>query len=71
MSVLYIRDKNTGAFHGIRSIKGDTGNSGVYLGSEQPTDPKVKVWIEPDGACSGDSFELIQEITFTEATNIW
>lgn len=34
--------------------KGDTGDSGVYLGSDEPTDPNVNVWIDPDG----DGFEV-------------
>lgn len=29
--------------------KGDTGNSGVYVGSEEPTDPNVSVWIDTAG----------------------
>lgn len=28
--------------------KGDTGDSGVYIGTEQPTDEEVNVWIDPD-----------------------
>lgn len=28
--------------------KGDTGDSGVYIGTEQPTDDEVNVWIDPD-----------------------
>ena len=33
-----------------RGEKGETGNSGVYIGSEEPTDPDVNVWIDPDGS---------------------
>jgi len=33
----------------VRGGKGDTGNSGVYIGTEEPTDPEVKVWIDPTG----------------------
>ena len=29
--------------------KGDTGDSGVYLGSKEPTDPAIRVWIHPEG----------------------
>lgn len=28
---------------------GPTGNSGVYIGSEVPTDPEVNVWVDPTG----------------------
>ena len=29
--------------------KGDTGASGVYIGPDEPTDPDIDVWINPDG----------------------
>lgn len=32
--------------------KGETGNSGVYVGSEAPTDEGVNVWIDPAGDTS-------------------
>lgn len=41
---------------GTRSVdvmdgeKGDTGDSGVYYGSATPTDPDVRVWIDPEGS---------------------
>ena len=38
-----------------RGIKGDTGESGVYIGSEAPTDPNVGVWIDSDGTPDGIS----------------
>jgi hypothetical protein len=31
---------------------GDAGASGVYIGSEEPTDPDVNVWIKDNGAAS-------------------
>lgn len=31
----------------IRGPKGATGNSGVYIGDTEPTDPEVNVWISP------------------------
>lgn len=31
------------------NLKGDTGNSGVYIGSTEPQDPEQLVWINPDG----------------------
>lgn len=31
------------------SIRGATGNSGVYIGDTEPTDPNVNVWIIPNG----------------------
>ena len=32
-----------------RGDKGDTGDSGVYIGDEEPTDPNINVWISPNG----------------------
>ena len=29
--------------------KGETGNSGVYVGTDAPTDPSIMVWIDTDG----------------------
>lgn len=34
---------------GAPGAKGDKGDSGVYLGSTEPADKSVKVWINPDG----------------------
>lgn len=34
------------------SLKGEKGDSGVYYGSEEPTDPEIDVWIDPDGESS-------------------
>ena len=31
------------------SLKGDTGSSGVYVGTTEPTDASVNVWINPSG----------------------
>ena len=41
--------------------KGDTGSSGVYYGTTEPTDPAINVWIDPSGVsnietASGVSF---------------
>lgn len=33
----------------IRGPQGLTGESGVYIGTEEPTDPDVRVWINPSG----------------------
>ena len=45
-----IRSDNDGVPHLLFGIpKGDTGDSGVYIGSSEPTDPAVNVWIAPDG----------------------
>lgn len=33
----------------IKGPKGDTGESGVYIGTTEPTDPVKEVWINPEG----------------------
>lgn len=38
----------------LSELQGDTGNSGVYVGSEEPTDPNVKVWIDVTGSEDGN-----------------
>lgn len=37
--------------------KGDTGNSGVYIGDDEPTDDDIAVWIDTDGDADGDADE--------------
>lgn len=32
---------------GADYFKGETGESGVYVGAEQPTNEEINVWIEP------------------------
>lgn len=47
---------------GDKGEKGDTGIPGVYVGTEEPTDPNVSVWVNP----SGD--DAVEEITLTDKT---
>ena len=37
--------------------KGDTGNSGVYIGDDEPADDDIAVWIDTDGDADGDADE--------------
>lgn len=32
----------------IASLKGETGSSGVIVSSDEPTDPEITVWVDPD-----------------------
>lgn len=41
------RRLENGDFIGEKGDKGATGDSGVYIGEEEPTDPDVNVWICP------------------------
>ena len=38
---------------GANGEKGDTGESGVYIGAEEPTDESVNVWIDTDATADG------------------
>lgn len=42
--------KDSGEFDGPQ---GDPGSSGVYIGTTEPTDPGINVWIDPNGEPSG------------------
>lgn len=35
--------------------KGEKGESGVYVGTEEPTDPEMLIWINPEGTASEDT----------------
>lgn len=41
---------------GDKGDKGDTGNSGVYVGTTEPTDPEVKIWLNPEGEAQPGRF---------------
>lgn len=47
MSTLYIKDAN-GNYIPVPTIRGAKGDPGVYVGTEEPNDPNVNVWVEPD-----------------------
>jgi hypothetical protein len=42
--------------------------SDVYVGKEEPADPSIKVWINPDGEITEPVYELIETITVNEFT---
>lgn len=44
---------NNGELEGIPGEKGETGDSGVYIGTTAPSNPDVNVWINPDGEGNG------------------
>lgn len=45
---------------GEKGSDGKTGSSGVYLGSEEPTDESINVWINPNE--DGDNYYTKDEI---------
>lgn len=51
---------NNGTIQGPTGGKGETGNSGVYVGTSEPTDPEINVWIDPDGTTTACSYEEMQ-----------
>jgi len=56
---------DTGAT-GEKGDKGDTGSSGVYVGSEEPTDENVTVWVDTDGTADEETAEVIIDTTTDE-----
>lgn len=53
----------------IKGKDGEPGKSGVHVDNEEPTDPSVNVWIDPDGEPDGeldDMRVLIDTITVEE-----
>lgn len=44
--------RTDGHVPGAKGEKGDTGNSGVYVGTTEPEDPEVNVWIDPTSGTS-------------------
>lgn len=42
--------------------KGDTGDSGVYYGTGTPTDPDIKVWIDPSGSPINASIGTVETL---------
>lgn len=47
------------------SIRGATGESGVYCGADEPTNPDVNVWVDP----TGDPYPMEDEIA--DAVDDW
>lgn len=66
MSILKIKDKETGSFKEIVTIKGEDGKSGIYVGTEEPTDLDIKVWIDETGNVS----EVIDNLESESSINI-
>lgn len=51
---------NNGTIQGPTGEKGETGNSGVYIGTAEPSDHAVNVWINPNGTTTSCSYEEMQ-----------
>lgn len=65
---IYVGD-NDGVVQQINT-KGDTGDSGVYIGTEAPTDESVNVWINPEGDSLTVPNTIIFDYTADDATQI-
>jgi hypothetical protein len=48
-TILTITSANGTSSADLKGSKGDQGDSGVYVGSEEPIDPSIIVWVNPDG----------------------
>lgn len=46
--------------------RGETGKSGVYVGSEEPTDEEIKVWIDTEGKADLQSEVSASEVLFDD-----
>ena len=51
--------------------KGDRGISGVHLGSEEPTDPDINVWIDPEGYRIDSGVYIGSETPEDPDVNVW
>lgn len=58
--------------------KGDTGDPGVYYGTTTPTDPDIKVWIDPSGTADagfvpagGTTGQMLQKKSSTDYDTEW
>lgn len=68
MAIMQIKDSN-GNFITIPAIQGPqgaTGASGVYYGTEEPTDPTVNLWVDPSGSLT-ESYSKTQIDTLLNA----
>lgn len=50
---------------GPKGETGATGESGVYVGTTEPSNPDVKVWLNPDGS------EYVDPYTFSVSVSTW
>lgn len=50
------------------NIKGDTGISGIYLGTEEPTDVRYPVWINTEGSYTDSNAVIVTNIEYTDIT---
>lgn len=59
---------NQGEIQGPQGLKGDSGDSGVYYGNNEPNDHEKKVWIDPEGdTTTTDNLpEGVNNLYFTE-----
>ena len=53
-------------YRGPTGGPGPKGESGVYVGETEPTDPEIKVWIKPTGTVDSTK-QLITEAELEEA----
>lgn len=49
---------------GAQGQKGETGDSGVYIGTDEPTDENIKVWISNDSSTDSGTVEsLVSDVS--------
>lgn len=65
MAIMQIKDSD-GNFIAVPAIQGPAGQSGVYYGTEEPTDPSINLWVDPSGSLS-ESYSKTQIDTLLNA----
>ena len=55
---------------GAQGPQGEPGVSGVYVGSDAPTDPDVNVWIDSDGEASFKAVRAVNGVVADDEGNI-
>lgn len=58
----YVVEKVTEIVTSNPDLKGEKGDSGVYVGTEEPTDETVTVWINPEGDADSDVITTVDEV---------
>ena len=70
MGVVMIKD-GTGKFTPIPYLRGQKGESGVYVGSIEPTDEDTNIWVDPNDDYSGNELTTTDDIAlFVNSCNL-
>lgn len=77
IDILKVRDQETKEWKKIPAIKGDkgdpgeqgpagpkgaNGDDGIYVGTSEPTDSTIKIWLNPDGEVSDQPIASLSQL---------